>query len=893
MKNIEQAGFQRYQIDLQGRSQDWLLAYMQLRFGEVDDPNLAPKDRDNLFFRADRVSSNKPMVNWYRTLRDKTLPNSTTSVFEQDLFEREGIRFTSMAYKEGNIIKYRPAVISFKDTDQRITFDPGQATFDAIAKGDPNAFNGALRDFVRLEQKFDSDKEARAAIKEMVRKNEPNFWKATKRYRMRQDIQSMIGVRTWTFFEQTRQNAREKKISVRNKIVTQALPEDSKTGNFIKCLFGIPDCRASTDPANPEGKDFSPAGTNKRTGDKTDGASENPKPVGDGSGESTLADAAGNGGADAAGTAGDVTRKIFSKLIAKAGVLSLLDSLARFDEAIQKGTFSKLVAQVKGKRAVGYFTTMGVAADQLTTGVLTSGGMKDFMTQFEHPTNNEGWTSVVNPPNDSGKASAASAKYVKAKNKAQFCSEKHQAMMRQDPEAAEDEYQYLCPKDRIGGKNNAKELEDAWKNGPGVVLHPVLDKYHAATGGVFDIFNSVTSAVTEPAVNAALTATGTKDDVENLAAYAGEKALEYGGATNNIREDTPSGQLAMTALQGSSYMAEAMARNDGAIPSTAKSAMETQKNLAAHQAEEASRGFFYRYLSTSNPKSLASTVAFAIADTGVDGLGKNIIGIFGSAFSSPWRMLTQPAHAAVPDGYAACEFSGIQCMDIPPECKSRLPLAGTPQNATNADDLGYFKPSELTWELMTNQQDWGKALYEKVDNDENKALKVYNCALFDNTTRGGIGARYGAPGENVMKSQSDAGSDTDSDTISGDAQQLAQEILDNKNIELVNFCRYCIEDLENTAKGKHAYGSVDIDINILKFLADLGNQTPIDVNSITGEGSGHTAGSNHYIGKAVDFECPGVNEKIADEVGKKYGVKSNNERCDNGTDHSHYSTDGH
>jgi hypothetical protein len=51
MANIEQRGFARYQVDLNGRSCNWLETYMMVRFGEIEDPRLAPKDRDNILFR--------------------------------------------------------------------------------------------------------------------------------------------------------------------------------------------------------------------------------------------------------------------------------------------------------------------------------------------------------------------------------------------------------------------------------------------------------------------------------------------------------------------------------------------------------------------------------------------------------------------------------------------------------------------------------------------------------------------------------------------------------------------------------------------------------------------------------------------------------------------------
>lgn len=129
-------------------------------------------------------------------------------------------------------------------------------------------------------------------------------------------------------------------------------------------------------------------------------------------------------------------------------------------------------------------------------------------------------------------------------------------------------------------------------------------------------------------------------------------------------------------------------------------------------------------------------------------------------------------------------------------------------------------------------------------------------------------------------------------TVSGDSQQLAQQVLDNNKVSKTG--RYVTEDLSNTAAGKPAYGSVNISLNILQFLAELGNTTSYTITSITGAGSGHSSGSNHYSGNAVDLGCP-MDESKADEVAKKYGLMAQNERCENtpGNEHMHYSKDGY
>jgi hypothetical protein len=135
---------------------------------------------------------------------------------------------------------------------------------------------------------------------------------------------------------------------------------------------------------------------------------------------------------------------------------------------------------------------------------------------------------------------------------------------------------------------------------------------------------------------------------------------------------------------------------------------------------------------------------------------------------------------------------------------------------------------------------------------------------------------------------------TDEDpTVSGDASQIAKQILDTRSIDLreSNFCRYCLEDIRNTAEGRPAFGNVHIDVNLLKFLLHLGRLTKVDVNSITGAGSGHSPTSNHYRGTAIDFGCS-LDVEVADSIGSKYGItRYSGERCpDDG--HWHYSTTG-
>jgi hypothetical protein len=92
------------------------------------------------------------------------------------------------------------------------------------------------------------------------------------------------------------------------------------------------------------------------------------------------------------------------------------------------------------------------------------------------------------------------------------------------------------------------------------------------------------------------------------------------------------------------------------------------------------------------------------------------------------------------------------------------------------------------------------------------------------------------------------------------------------------------------ANNRNAY----IDLRLLRFMRDLGQETSYTVNSIVGQCHSNS-GSRHYKGQAVDLKCPfpGSKIRIADKVGRRYGIKHNRENCSPaGGRHFHYSVAG-
>jgi hypothetical protein len=161
---------------------------------------------------------------------------------------------------------------------------------------------------------------------------------------------------------------------------------------------------------------------------------------------------------------------------------------------------------------------------------------------------------------------------------------------------------------------------------------------------------------------------------------------------------------------------------------------------------------------------------------------------------------------------------------------------------------------------------------------------------------------------------SDAGSPSSTDSQSnpnppsGDAQKVAQQILDQAKAGKVKFNVLDPTDttdgsspednIGDTAAGQPAKtssrcppdGTTNLDIKLLQFLYELSQETTYQINELSG--GCHSPDSNHYKGIAVDFGCP-FDAAAADKVGKKYNISDGTgETCATKPPHYHYSIGG-
>jgi hypothetical protein len=774
LANLDAPAMARLQgVDSRDRSRRYLQAYMSARLMDIAESKDSKKTSDNLLFRAEKASrggilSDPLFWDWYNKLR---APGGTSradrvSQFEQDLFERRGIKFTSVAYFDNNQLKTRPAIIQVRDTE--LSFDPTSGpdaippgTLEGALKGDVKALEsidrltGKLNEFVDVN-KLGNDKEARKAIKAAVNAESPKWFNYFMRRAVRKDIQNMIGVRGWRFFDLiplkdkdgNPTTPHEMITGMRNRLIIKALPANSKSGLFIKCIFGIESCTASTDPSNPDNRSHSVDGKKEDESKKGDtdgnGSSES---YGDGNGpgnisESVTAELPSDNGIVLGDTASKIASHLAQKLNIYQSIFGILDSLSNVDESLNNGSLSKMVYVAKLSMAMGMYVTLKNADDQVVTGKFAGDQFNGLMQSLTAASNNEWWSTTVNHAPNQVDADS----WVDAKNKEEYCSAEHQEAIKNNPVRAEKEFAFSCPEQLVGGPNLAKSIEDGWNNTIGKVVHPILQVYKNSIGLLSGVFSDLTDLITGPIMKGLISVLGLGDNIEEVTAWLTGKVASFFGAS------TPpayiSGQIIGASGSGAVATAETATRGEGGALTNEKTKLSSTQRYYAYMNEKRSdMSIHERYFALNNPDSALAKLAFSIVNNPPKKISNNIFGSIGSMFSAPFNAVSRTANADwIEDPYAPSNLAGVYTYDFPVECLDADPIKMTPETATNADDLGIFTKDELNWDLMTDRDRWYDALYEKVGDDDDKAQKVWNCALIDNSTRDGMGGAYGYKG---------------------------------------------------------------------------------------------------------------------------------------------------
>ncbi len=789
LQNIDARTFARLNGNLDGRSNEYIRTYMIMRLADIgDSPNLdRPNDPDNLILRANNVDTGNPVYKWYRVLRGS---NTKTSAFERQVFEKHGIKFASVARREGNQIIFRPAVVTF-DTrfkTARAVLGPDQlgltpAQRQGVADIDVNQMNGRLREFVNASV-FNDDKAARKQIKQIVH-DETRFYKVFERRMLRKSIQNMTGVRDWRFFEKTRSNLEERRTNIRNKILDKALPESTKNGKLVRCLFGLSDCKKSDDPSDPQHRaDTTTVVGDNGTNDQsitTSRTTDNP----DGTQTTTT------------GTETYKTAEFLSEILKRTGVAfsvvniaATVDLIEKIDSNIRSGAIAKTVQVAKATQAVGLYQVMKTSRDQIIKGDVTPEEFDAFMQVLGNASNSEAWAVAVagSSPVRSAEASEPGKVYAAGPSnlgRTAYCEPDHQAKL-SNPENEKEiiendkQYHYLCPDAVIGSANRAEQLEDAYLSTIGKITGPIAEAVRAARdsffGKIFDgilkiaeVFGGAVNFVVEKFI----AVLGLDDDLARLMSIIANKIAAFLGAGPILSGLEPGGVFMNYIVQGAAYTAESTSRMLGAAVTTATSANHAQQLLAGAEADR-SLSFNERYFSLNQYDSLASRTLFSTAD-GINDT-PDVFSVVGSSLSNiknvlPGMLFNRVgAQPVTNDSYAGAKVAAIDSYDWPPECDQLKPITSQPKQGSNIQAvLGVARvpDTELTWELMTNSNDWYDYVYEKVgaavgdpDQEDTTAKTIHNCWLRDNAVRGGIGTRFGYTDDDGYSDNSQPAADT-------------------------------------------------------------------------------------------------------------------------------------
>lgn len=761
LQNIDSKAFLRYQVNLDVRSRRWVQAYVQARMADIGDGT--PGDGDNLLFRANKVDIGNPIRDWYRTMR--------TSNFEKELKDKHGIEFTSVAYREGNQIKFKSGVI--KTPTESITVDVGGGS---IPDSDVGFKSQKLNDVTSKIDKsvmevFSSDKEARRAIKKAVNEN-TRWYQVMKRFYLRKSIQNMTGVRDWRFFDKTRTKIDEKKINMRNAIIKKALPESTKSGKFIQCMFGITDCKGGTDPIDPENRatisspekiDCKENPTNikcktlNEERDK-DGNTKSQSATGeaaDGLG-SSMTDVVTDEALEEIGEEGaqsfakDFTKKIidkFAKLNAATGVLDIINTVYNVHQSLTTGALSSLVYMARATQAIGMYTTFGMMRDQIKSGEVNPSQVNDAMQVVAGAGNSEAWDVINSKKTYINGVEAAG--FTPASSRDDYCSAEHQAaiILPENRDAAAKEKALVCESQKISADSTAKTIENGYNNTLGKIISPIAWAYEHGPKQLNALIGSVSDAILGPVMDLVLKIPGLDTIQENISEVVGNLVgmlANMLGAGPIVSDQAPAGVFANYASMGASVSAEFAARNQGAAITNNESKQEAEKNVVAYLEEEAdSQSLYERYASLDNPQSIASLALFDFANSGLRNVTIKTLNNFVSG--------SILAHASAEDKkpYGLAELTGVDTYDYPKTCLEQDPLQTSPSNATNADELGLINVNDLTWDLVTNQVAFSDKLYASSKDDVAKIKQVYNCALLDSSVRGSLGALYN---DSVLKS---------------------------------------------------------------------------------------------------------------------------------------------
>lgn len=900
LNNIDAKTFARFNAQFSQRSDTYVRAYIRLRMLQFGDQS-KPDANGNLFFRANKVDTGG-VLDWYSTMK--------TSSFEKDLLEKDGVAFTSAIGEDGRI---RAGKITIKN--ETVDFDLQQIlpanTYNDIASGDPTrlsrainspALSSSIDSFVD-KQIFDSDKQARRAIKDVVN-DRTHFFQVVQRRRVRKNIQNMIGVRDWTFFETTINKYRDKKTNIQQKILSKLFPDSNDLSNLMNCIFTGKNCNVNSDnehavatneslKTNPDQADVEETDKDGKTttSKKSLGGSETAQKAAKAVQETAAEDTSKNV-AEAAADWEDstimqrITRRLVGAVVGQATQEAISDVtstvnpaawwsklkwIANMQNMVKDGTLSKFVKKARLDQYKAIYSTLKIAGSQLKTGQVTAQGVKDLMTTMRYFNNSEGWSKITGATS-SGIAAAAEDQKVEpqpAKSKQEYCSSKHIKLW--------SEFAYYCPDQKPDNGGNGETLENAWNNSIGYLAAPIAAVVNSVNriplvSTFSDFTDSIISSVTSVTLEPLMEELGITKNLGNVVTYVLGKALTILGAGPQWTGGQPG--VANFSISGGAGIAEASNRAAGGVAST-PTTLNYGDTITAYYLNEQNQNesLAGRYASLDNPDSLAARSLYSVASTNMSNVASSFTNIFSHLGTLASNVFSGRIFAANEEPASnLAKWAGVDTYDIPQACQQLDPLdpdylvkaVGVQPDAKQAvkarEIIDSLRPS-FNSTIIRDEAGFWKLVYDKIGSNpkaEEIATSIYDCALLDRQVQGGLGYLYGYNKDDGLESGPQGGAANSApSTVAGSA--VVGDI--GENSDNVG----CAPKTKEVGKGPTKYTG-----NLRKGSGPL-VVTICQLTSILGQGD-NLQGGKLYGGAVVNSRVSGA-WQAAGEAAKAAGVQ--------------------
>ena len=590
--------------------------------------------------------------------------------------------------------------------------------------------------------------------------------------------------------------------------------------------------------------------------------------------------------------------------------LSAVDTLETMKQKIEDGTLSKIAANVNSDQYVEYYTAMRSANDEALAGKLSEDEVGALVSQFNDGNQPAEHSLVYQTYNNSDKSSLSllgGSAYAASSTPSQTTSPSYTCSNGQPIPAG----MLVCPEKTLNKRTF--KVEQYFKDSQGVIN--TLDLYgscigtsiagkcvpplgirpssiiHPALQGVNWAINNTLGTVLGKVLDVLNQIPGISNFINLATSWVGKffDAFFNQVFPLPLHPDSPGrdkydaleagGEITASEFNQGGYTDSGQPYGlGGRLLTNQEQADASQAYLDQQNYDTSHSSLLNRIAGADNPNSLLTRFAMAMPASWSQ-LPAGIAGVL----SHPFRDLGAIWHPA----YAAADTGAINAFGVPrfgyttnDPAFSADPSIYTPQ---------YCDQLNKNWQASKTQ-------------DPVTGINEYS------TTNPCLLEQVSVEAASSAFTQDDSLDDSSSATGSGlaDDQQLAQQILNNSNIsyplDASSSNGSTKKVLQTIAAGQPApvtcpdgsaqgVTSTTVDPHILQFILDLGNQTKIGVNAITDKC--HVTGSNHYQGKAVDFECQGIpfDVSLADSTAKKYGLSRNDETCA-ANSHWHYSTDG-